>query len=73
MCNTGLLKSNTSGFKGVTWHKGTKKLVAEVWANGERNYLGTFETAELANQAARDFRNIAHSEFVNHGEQKGER
>lgn len=42
--NKGLDPRNTSGFRGVTWHKGTQKWMAQI--NGI--YLGVFEKIEDA-------------------------
>ena len=49
--NTNGRSDNTSGFKGVHFHKATKKYSARIRINGERKELGLFETAELAHHA----------------------
>lgn len=41
-------KTNTSGYKGVYWHRGAKKWVAQIWVNYERIYLGLFDSLEEA-------------------------
>jgi AP2 domain-containing protein/HNH endonuclease len=46
--NQGNRKNNTSGFKGVSWHKTACKWRAEIRVNGKRIYLGLFNTPELA-------------------------
>jgi hypothetical protein len=43
--NVGIPKTNTSGYKGVTWHKGAKKWVAQIRFNKKRFYLGLFDDA----------------------------
>lgn len=43
--------TNTSGFKGVTWHKGAKKWMAQIVVREERKYLGLFDRVEDAHQA----------------------
>ena len=49
--NKRMQSNNTTGFKGVTYHKGTKKFHAKIQANGLRKSLGYYETAEQAHQA----------------------
>lgn len=49
---------NTSGFKGVAWHRGAKKWTASIFT-GKSVHLGLFDTAEAAataySQAAKRF------------------
>lgn len=47
--NTGLKKSNKSGFKGVRFDRG--KWRAQIKVNRETIYLGRFDTAEAAHAA----------------------
>ena len=42
---------NTSGFVGVSWHKGAKKWGAYIGSGGSGLYLGYFPTSELASAA----------------------
>jgi len=42
---------NTSGYKGVSWHKRNKKWQARITVNGKDRYLGSFLTPELAHEA----------------------
>ena len=49
--NKRMQSNNTTGFKGVTYHKGTKKFHAKIQANGLRKSLGYYETAEQAHHA----------------------
>jgi hypothetical protein len=42
---------NTSGLKGVTFHKVTQKWLAQIAVNQKRIYLGVFSTKELAYEA----------------------
>ena len=44
-CNAGLRKHNTSGFKGVMWHKRAGKWSARIAANKKSIWLGLFNTA----------------------------
>lgn len=50
--NLPLSKKNTSGFRGVTWHKKAKKWCAQVTHNYKGFYIGLFDTAEEAAKAA---------------------
>jgi AP2 domain/HNH endonuclease len=60
-------KDNTSGFKGVYWHRRIGKWQAEVVAHRKRNHLGYYDTPEQAAEVARAFREKVHGEFANHG------
>lgn len=46
-------KANSSGFRGVSFHKDRQKWQAYVNHNGKRTYLGLFDTAESAAESAR--------------------
>jgi hypothetical protein len=58
---------NTSGCKGVSYHKASGQWQAKIRYAGKVKYLGLFETPELASE----FRNLAadlvHGEFAHHG------
>jgi len=43
MMNTGRKKTNTSGYKGVSWSKTAKKWIAKVHIGGKTKFLGSFE------------------------------
>lgn len=47
----GFYSHNTSGFKGVTWHKPRGKWQAQMRVDGKNCYLGMFPTAEDAASA----------------------
>jgi hypothetical protein len=49
--NTGMRSNNTSGFRGVTWHKIARKWMAHTRFFGKEIYLGLHETAESASAA----------------------
>lgn len=46
--NRKLNENNTSGYKGVRWHKAAKKWQARINYKNAEIYLGLFKTAELA-------------------------
>lgn len=48
MHNAGMLRNNTSGVKGVSWHKTAKKWHVRIWSNGVCHSFGYFDSLELA-------------------------
>jgi len=48
--------NNTSGYRGVTWHRGCGKWQAVVKLNGRSRYLGLFDSAQEAAKVAASFR-----------------
>jgi len=46
--NTKICRRNTSGHKGVTWHKHNKKWQAQLAVNNRHLYLGQFDSIEAA-------------------------
>lgn len=46
--NSGISLNNTSGFKGVSYHKGTKKYQSRIHVKGKSIHLGLFDYAEQA-------------------------
>lgn len=61
--NVGIFKSNTSGFKGVSFNKQTNKWVAQATLNNMLHYLGLFYTPEEASEAYQKFAREHHGEF----------
>jgi hypothetical protein len=52
LLNTRLLHAgNSTGFRGVSWHKKTKKYRADIQVEGKRHWLGTFPSAVEAAKA----------------------
>lgn len=49
--HSGPTVNNTSGVRGVSWHKANRKWVAHVAHNLEKKYLGSFESLEEAASA----------------------
>lgn len=47
----GKKKNNTSGYKGVHWHKDRKKWVAQIGVNRKSKFLGRFTNIEDATKA----------------------
>jgi len=66
--NSKISSDNTSGVKGVTWHKGSKKWQAQIQVNKKSLYLGVFNNIESAELIVKNKRSEIHGEFCNHGE-----
>jgi len=66
--NRSLCKRNTSGHKGVTWHKQHKKWMAQLSIDRKNKFLGYFDDIELAIKKVKEYRILEHKEFTNHGE-----
>ena len=61
--NQGKRINNKSGFKGVAYHKPSKKYVATISINGKNKHLGYFETAEQASKIYEAKAKEIHGEF----------
>ncbi len=58
--------NNTTGAKGVTWHKEKRKFRVRIGVNGRRMHIGDFDDFELAELVALEARNKYHGQFANH-------
>jgi len=58
-----LQSHNTSGFKGVTWHKHECKWMAQAKLNGKKMFLGYFNDPKEASSAYEEFAKSKHGEF----------
>lgn len=58
-------RRNTSGAKGVTFHKQTGRWQAQIGCGGRNHYLGLFNTVDLAQQAYERAAKRLHGEFSN--------
>ena len=56
-------KDNTSGYKGVSWHKRDQKYYAQINMNGKKTYLGRFEKAIDASEVYEQKAKEHHGEF----------
>ena len=65
--NLRIRKDNTSGIKGVCWHKGIGKWMAQCTVNKNYTILGYFDSAADAAKVVQEFRSIHHGEYANHG------
>lgn len=62
--NSKIRKDNTSGYKGVSWHKQVSKWHANIMLGGKSKSLGLFDTKEQAAQAYREASLEYHKEFT---------
>ena len=65
--NKKMSRSNTSGMKGVCFHKPAGKWVARIEHNQKVFYLGVFHDKSEAEVAVRAKREELHGAFANHG------
>lgn len=65
--NVKLQKNNTSGYKGVVWHRQAKKWQAQISVNYRNISVGLYDDKEDAAKAIREYRERQHKEFHNHG------
>lgn len=66
--NAKIRTDNTSGVKGVGWHKKTGKWSARISLNGIRLNIGLFNTIKEASDVITKKRFELHGDFCNHGE-----
>lgn len=62
--NIGIGKSNSSGFKGVTWAKPSRMWKGQIKSEGRTYYLGLFETPQSAHEAYKAAATKLHKEFA---------
>jgi hypothetical protein len=62
--NRGPAPNNTSGYKGVSFHKAAKKWCAQISSQGRTEYLGLFTTPEKAHAAYCAAAKELHGEFA---------
>ena len=61
--NSKLRKTNTSGYKGVSWHKTCRKWQVRIKVNGKEHYFGLFVNKEDAIKVAIKARKKLHGDF----------
>ena len=64
--NANKKSTNTSGVKGISWHKQSKKWRAECCVNYKNHYLGLYDDMSEAISVLEKFRNSSHGEFAKH-------
>lgn len=63
LMNRGRTRINRSGFKGVSWHKVTKKWQARIKVKRKEMHLGYFKIPEAASEAYKEAAKKYHGEF----------
>ncbi len=61
--NSKMLKTNTSGYRGVSWHGVTQMWMAKARWNGKEIYLGVFSKKSQAKSAYEKFTNKHYKKF----------
>lgn len=56
--------NNTSGYKGVTWHRGLRKWAAQINVRGRKKFLGSFLTPSAAAKAYDEAAKVMHGTFA---------
>ena len=59
--NTGMQKNNTSGYRGVSWHKSQRKWRARISIRGKMNELGYFHSKDDAAKRYEEVARVHHS------------
>lgn len=64
--NRKIRRDCTSGVKGISWHKASRKWRARIMTNGVRVCVGSFDSLADAENAICEYRTIAHGTFARH-------
>lgn len=64
LCNKRMQSNNTSGYKGVGWHKAAGRWVARITIRKQHTHLGLFDTPEEAYAAYCKAAEKLHGEFA---------
>ena len=56
--NTGVKKNNTSGVKGVVFHKRDKKWYATIGIDSKKKHIGSFNTIKQASEARKNAESV---------------
>jgi len=65
-CNRTIQSNNTSGFKGVNWHKPRQKWMARIQIENKQIYLGCYKHPIKAGMVAAIARIMVHGEYAAH-------
>jgi hypothetical protein len=64
VANTGIKSNNTSGLKGVSWHKATSKWTSQITKHGHHHHLGSFDCRAAASFVFQIEADKLHGEFA---------
>ena len=67
LCNARMPRTNTSGYKGVTWSKKSQRWQAHIKVRSKSLHLGLFDAKEDAHAAVQSARIKYHGAFANDG------
>lgn len=62
-CNKLAMRTNSSGYKGVSYHKAARAWSAQIHFEGRKKHLGLFNTPELAHEFYCLAADVLHGEF----------
>lgn len=65
--NKAMQKNNTSGTRGVFWHKATKRWVSSIGLNGKSVHIGYFKDKAEAETAYQNAAQSLHGEYARAG------
>ena len=65
MFNSSSQKDSSSKYKGVSWHKGARKWMAQIQIDGKKKHLGFFDNEEDARDAYIERAREIHGDFYN--------
>lgn len=65
--NKKMHRNNTSGIKGVSWHKRTAKWKAQIVCQNRHYSLGLYKSIDEADEVVCLAREMLHGSFANHG------
>lgn len=63
-CNRKVFSNNTSGYKGVSWHKAQSRWFVYINVNKKRKNIGYFEDLELASLVSTEARDLYHGNYA---------
>lgn len=67
MCNRPKPRTNTSGYKGVSWCRRDRRWRVKIKVNGQHHHIGRFATQDEAHAAYCEAAKKLHGEFANSG------
>lgn len=62
--NRPMCQNNTSGYRGVSWHKKSKAWVVRVTKQGKSTVVGYFKDLELAGLVSEEYRRLVYGQFA---------
>ena len=67
MLNKKIYKNNKSGYKGVCWHKASKKWRSQIYLAGKQKVIGYFDCPKKAHSAYCENAKTLHKDYANFG------